>query len=93
MGREGDRGETCPVQVVEIDLAAECELLVPELGGDGLALLERLPDAALLLVVQPLLPLQALPVQVLPPEPRVTPQHLVESPSKPWKLEGDINPS
>ena len=45
-GNGKDRMGTCPVLVVEVDLAAQGELLVAELGGDGLALLESLSDAA-----------------------------------------------
>jgi len=52
--------------ILEVDLPPQVVLLVAELGGDGLALLERRPDAALLLEERPLGALEALGVQVLP---------------------------
>jgi len=66
---------TLTLLVLEVDLPPQLVLLVAELGGDGLALLERLPDAALLLEQRPLGALQALGVQVLPPHPLVPPNH------------------
>jgi hypothetical protein len=53
--------------VLEVDLPPQLVLLVAELGGDGLAFLERLPDAALLLELHAVGALEALGVQVLPP--------------------------
>jgi hypothetical protein len=66
----------CSVLIVEVDEAAQLVLLVAELGGDGLALLERLTDAALLLEQHPLGALRVLPVQVLLPLPLQPPKHL-----------------
>lgn len=64
---EGIRQQrTLTLLVLEVDLPPQVVLLVAELGGDGLALLERRPDPALLLEQRPLGALEALGVQVLP---------------------------
>jgi hypothetical protein len=69
-------GRACSVLVVEVDETAQLVLLVAELGGDGLALLERLTDAALLLEQHPLGALRVLPVQVVLPLPLQPAKHL-----------------
>ena len=67
---------TSSLLVLEVDLPPQLAHLVAELGGDGLALLERRPDAALLLEQRPLGGLAALGVQVLPPVAHTPPYHL-----------------
>lgn len=70
-----EQQRTLTLLVLEVDLPPQLVLLVAELGGDGLAFLERLSDAALLLELHTVGALEALGVQVLPPRPLGPPYH------------------
>jgi len=88
MGWSGGTGttRTSRLLVLEVDQPPQLVLLVAELGGDGIALLERRPDAALLLEQRTLGGLDALGVQVLVPLPYTPPYHLRFPPPPPLRL-------
>lgn len=74
--REGEeRGADLGFGRLRGQFPGEGGLFVPKLRGDGLPFCERLPDLPLLLVQRPLLPFQALPVQILSPQASVPAQH------------------